>query len=87
MSQDRANRLTQWLFHLSGLSGVLFVLTVFLMLSTAMSDQNSFWNDWLDRYGMYWLLGEMTGVAIFGLGAMLCDQLQPTLHKKPSDNH
>lgn len=63
-----------WLFHLTALFAVAFVLTVLALIAGVFGDPEAPANVWLNQYATWLLLIEVGLIALSGLAAMVADQ-------------
>lgn len=62
------------LFLATGLVAALFIVTVFVMIAALFSDPELPINQWLNRYSLPLLLGEVVLLVALGLAAMIQDR-------------
>lgn len=62
------------LFRAVGLAAALFVLTVLVMVAALFSDPELPINQWLNRYSLHLLLGEVGLLLVLGVLAMVTDR-------------
>lgn len=67
-----------FLFRLVGVLAGGFVLTVFVMVAALFSDPDLPLNQWLNRYSLHLLMGEVGLLLFVGFLAMVRDQAQTT---------
>lgn len=62
------------LFLATGLVAAVFIVTVFVMIAALFSDPELPINQWLNRYSLPLLLGEVVLLVALGLAAMMLDR-------------